>query len=289
MAIHLLREPRHHESALRIVGLSALTLGYVLVFSGGIHGYGIYWAYPIVALVIFTIRFEISLILSVSLVLVTSLSLLFKAPWVHYDYPPGEVVRYTMTLSILCLMCLSREYTSNHSIGEMNNLHLALQEAANTDALTGLFNRRFVSDHYIDHDHFVARIADNSAVLLADIDHFKQVNDTYGHDVGDEVLKMVAAQLRDVTREDDILARWGGEEFLIILTHVSPEVACKRAQQFVERMQGEVLYLDAGELRLTMSIGVSYCRAGTKASDILKEADERLYQAKSEGRNRAIC
>ncbi|GAA5316341.1 MAG: hypothetical protein AseanaTS_15450 [Candidatus Pelagadaptatus aseana] len=219
---------------------------------------------------------------------VITASLVFDAPWVIYEYPQSTVIRFLSASWLLTVLCLAKDYSSNESLTTMDTLRSDLSTAANTDSLTRLFNRRYITENFIHHDRFTDNIRNNGSVLLADIDHFKQVNDSYGHDAGDQVLKMVADALRDTTRSDDILARWGGEEFLIILPGIPEEVAIKRAQQFIDRIAGETLYLDNGILKVTLSMGISRMENDKSANATLKEADEYLYQAKEGGRNQ-IC
>jgi len=281
----LFRDPNHYYKAVTTLAAASYLLGCLLVFTGGAGGTGLYWSYPLLSITLFTTRVRIGLPLFVLFIVGTTASWYWQLPWVKYHYSELEQIRYLTSMSLLGLLCLSREYTVDQSMMQMDSMRQALHSAANTDTLTGLFNRRFIYENHIHHGHFCPEIEANSAVLLGDIDNFKQVNDTYGHGAGDMVLKMIAEMLTQATRSDDILARWGGEEFLIILPDVTEEVAIKRAQQFVDTIASQTLYLDSGELKVTMSIGVAHSEPGKLAEDVLKEADDKLYQAKSSGRN----
>lgn len=170
----------------------------------------------------------------------------------------------------------------------MANYRASLSMAL-TDSLTGLFNRRYVMGHL---ERLIARADDekkNIALLMFDIDHFKAVNDTYGHAAGDWVLKELAHRISRHTRNFDLVARIGGEEFLAVLPDTDFAMAMTVAGRLCEIVAGEpiVLPANAGTLTVTTSIGVTISGDGAESIDvILKRADTALYRAKREGRNR---
>jgi two-component system, cell cycle response regulator len=130
------------------------------------------------------------------------------------------------------------------------------------------------------------------SVLLCDIDHFKQVNDVHGHQVGDEVLEEVSTRLLDAVRPYDAVGRYGGEEFLIVLNGCSAEDLAERAEQARKAISGRPFSTSDGSILVSMSIGAITIREWDKVDAIesfLKEADEALYRAKAAGRNRVIC
>jgi len=158
-----------------------------------------------------------------------------------------------------------------------------------TDVLTGLFNRRYVMGHL---ERLLTRSSEQKktfAVLMLDIDHFKQVNDTYGHAAGDEVLKEFAHRLSRHMRNFDLVARIGGEEFLVIL----PDIDLAMAKMVAERLcavigdEPMVCTPDGTALKITASIGITLASGGNEPVDVvLKRADTALYRAKNAGRNR---
>ncbi len=167
-----------------------------------------------------------------------------------------------------------------------------LYRSATRDALTGVANRRLFSDRLESELAWHRRHGAPLSLLFVDIDHFKRINDTYGHVRGDEVLKSIAELLQDVSREEDGVARWGGEEFVVLLRQ-TPSDAARRV---AERLRVSVaehdfdLAGDAGRQRVTVSVGVA-TRAGdelTTTADFIGEADAMLYLAKGRGRNRVI-
>ncbi|GBO89459.1 GGDEF domain-containing protein [Marinobacter salsuginis] len=162
-----------------------------------------------------------------------------------------------------------------------------LREMATTDSLTGLFNRRHMI--YLAEKE-VARFQRSGhpvGFLLLDVDHFKAINDAYGHETGDRVLGFVADVIREELRTQDLIGRWGGEEFLIIL----PDTDSSRARASAERIRNAFLERDwraiiGGDADVTISVGVSELRADEELSTAVSRADEALYRGKTGGRNR---
>ena len=161
-------------------------------------------------------------------------------------------------------------------------------EMALIDPLTGLNNRRFLENHLSTLiDTARARRAPLSLLIL-DIDHFKRVNDSWGHDAGDEVLKAFADRLRGIVRGGDVLCRLGGEEFIIVMPGMNLSAAHRIAERARLSIESERFEIGAGKapIAVTASIGFAERRENEGAPEIYKRADEALYRAKSEGRNR---
>jgi two-component system, cell cycle response regulator len=158
------------------------------------------------------------------------------------------------------------------------------------DTLTGLYNRAYLLDQ-------VGVLAQRSAVqgigvavLMLDIDHFKQINDRYGHLAGDDVLRQVAAVLRESTRNEDLVARFGGEEFVVVLPVSVPDLAVERAERIRSNLADRSVVAEGTEIHVTASIGLAFAAAGRSRNEmaLIMTADEALYQAKSDGRNRVV-
>ena len=169
-------------------------------------------------------------------------------------------------------------------------LELELHRDARTDALTGLSNRRAMEERGPLELKRAQRAGTPVSVILCDVDHFKSINDRFGHDLGDTVLKTAASVLRSALRDTDALGRWGGEEFIVVLNDTGVQVA----GQIAERMRAAIAGTKFSGLPdgATISLGVStLVKVGTPATawdGLIKEADSLLYQAKKEGRNRVI-
>jgi two-component system, cell cycle response regulator len=155
-------------------------------------------------------------------------------------------------------------------------------EMAVTDQLTGLRNRRYVRRHL----DSLLRI-EAAAVLILDIDNFKAINDTYGHNVGDIVLREVAERLREQVRAVDVVARYGGEEFLAVLAGAQTEAAILVAERLREAVAAVPISGEGHAVPISISIGVAVGDAGTPADRLIGTADAALYRAKHDGRNRA--
>jgi diguanylate cyclase (GGDEF)-like protein len=158
---------------------------------------------------------------------------------------------------------------------------------ATHDALTSLWNRGKILEAL---DEALLQL-DSIAILMCDIDHFKAVNDEHGHLVGDAVLRELAARLRHGVRGNDLIGRFGGEEFLIVLNGCDPSRLQERAEQLRRAASGGSVLTDAGEVSFTISIGAVSVTGEdrcTPAETILNLADAALYQAKREGRNRVV-
>jgi diguanylate cyclase (GGDEF)-like protein len=160
-----------------------------------------------------------------------------------------------------------------------------LERLSVTDALTGLYNRRHLVGTLANEVQRSRRLQRPFSVLLADVDHFKQYNDTRGHLEGDSALRKIADILRKSTRGVDCVARYGGEEFLVMLL----ETTVATAMIVAERIRSQVAAADFGDQRMTVSIGVAECPVhGDTPEALIASADAALYQAKGEGRNRVL-
>lgn len=168
----------------------------------------------------------------------------------------------------------------------MSSREAALREQALIDPLTGVLNRRCFFEMSGKVEARNRRNNGNLAVLMIDIDHFKQVNDTHGHPVGDEVLRGMAAVCAETLRPSDIVARYGGEEFVVSLPDTDQAEAARVAERMRAAIQSRTFTGATGAFSVTASIGVSSCANGLTLNDALGLADAALYRAKRGGRNR---
>lgn len=171
---------------------------------------------------------------------------------------------------------------------ELTEALATIQELAIRDELTGLVNRRHAQQLLEDEARRSERSAEPFSIALIDLDHFKRINDVHGHAGGDAVLKAFADEARHTVRACDVIARWGGEEFLLIM----PATDARSALLAVERVRRRVeqLHVLDGAIGsgITLSAGVAEHLAGERVADVLARADEALYRAKGTGRNRVI-
>lgn len=182
----------------------------------------------------------------------------------------------------------SRIVFLQHTLNDYNRQ--AFEHMAHTDSLTGLNNRRFFE--YLAKQHVQENLDKDAALqtslIVFDVDHFKKINDSYGHDVGDRVLQIIAETARNQMRQSDILARYGGEEFVALLTKTNLEDAFKIAERLRKCIEETQVLIDQHQrLNFTISIGTAVLEnCSTDLNALLKQADIALYQAKANGRNR---
>lgn len=203
------------------------------------------------------------------------------------DYLPRPVDRNELAARV------TTQVRRKRYIDRLRSTFEASLEMAVTDQLTGLYNRRYLASHLsamFDRAFWTGRPL---SLMILDIDHFKKINDTHGHDIGDKVIQEIAGRIRNSVRGADLACRYGGEEFLVAMPDTDMNFASKAA----ERLRGEIashrIGFNAGrdELSVTVSIGIASTESGPKddtAQRLIKRADEALYEAKTGGRNRVI-
>lgn len=164
----------------------------------------------------------------------------------------------------------------------------SLEQAALTDGLTGMQNRRYFDDALREYLGEFRRIGRPVGLMVLDLDHFKEVNDTHGHDVGDQVLKAVAGCLKDMTRYHDVVARLGGEEFAVVAPNMDGDLLMKLAERIRKAIAALAIVSGNVRLRITTSVGLAVWDGKESADQFYRRADSLLYQAKRLGRNR-VC
>jgi diguanylate cyclase (GGDEF)-like protein len=172
---------------------------------------------------------------------------------------------------------------------ELREMNTQLEALAVTDVLTGLSNRRRLMTRLDEEVARARRYKTPLSVVMIDIDHFKQVNDTYGHAMGDEVLRNIGTMLKANVRNTDLAARYGGEELTLVLPHTDLAAAVQVAENLRQKFANIEHILDGATLNKTASMGVAARDGETDmpdAENLLKLADEALYRAKQNGRNR---
>jgi len=158
-----------------------------------------------------------------------------------------------------------------------------------TDGLTGLYNRRHMDERLAHEQERYKRTGVPFSVLLVDIDLFKRVNDTYGHDVGDTLLRHIAVSLTSGIRKMDTVSRWGGEEFLLLLPATDRNKAMRLAQRIRGDVSGSPYRFGDKTLRVTITIGLSTITPDESLEALLKRADDALYAGKEAGRDRVVA
>ena len=283
------RPPNEQPISATILIGSLFALMILLIVTGGYDNSGVMWIYILPPVALFFGGLRAGLII-LSLFVCTITVLLF--------YPDNQLLQTTYTLSFKIRFLLSLlttilfsavyEYTRQRSIQRIQNLNNKFEHLAMHDVLTELPNRRFIQDEL---NRELARAKRNNSVfslVLCDIDKFKQVNDDYGHDCGDQVLRYIADMLNGSVRKQDLVARWGGEEFLILLPDTPAQSAEHLAELVRYKLANHHYETENLTLRITASFGISELNCHKTINQALSEADEALYAAKRQGRNRVV-
>ena len=169
-------------------------------------------------------------------------------------------------------------------------MELTLRQMASTDALTGLSNRRSFLESGQHEFEVFRRYLNPLSLLLLDVDHFKQVNDTYGHAGGDQVLVQLAKVCRESLRSADLCGRFGGEEFIFLLPNTQAGTAFDVAERLRRALSEQTVISEAGVIRFTVSIGVATAKPEDESiEDLIRLADANMYVAKQTGRNRVVA
>ncbi len=161
-----------------------------------------------------------------------------------------------------------------------------LQELAMHDLLTGIANRRFVEINLAARLEEFKRYGFDFSVMFIDADHFKTINDTHGHTVGDRILKMISATIANSLRSFDIIGRWGGEEFVVLLVNTKKDDLFKLTDRLRRLVESSALTLDNGEtLKVTVSVGATAAQKGDSVGSLIERADKLMFESKRRGRN----
>lgn len=251
-----------------------------LLTFGGLDETGFLWTYPLLTLGIAVLSFREGLVFSGVIVCATA-SLLYLSNdtlWI-VDYPPLISTRYLVSFIALCAISLVLVRIQERTNRLLNTKNI-------TDELTGLFNRGVIKQK-LNPEELQIQDKDNYLMLL-DVDHFKSINDNFGHDYGDQILKILADIIHTNKRADDIAIRWGGEEFLLVLRNCTKTIALTKAEELRHGLETDNRILELLQRPVTMSIGVSKAESQMPIEESLKITDKNLYTAKNSGRNQVV-
>jgi diguanylate cyclase (GGDEF)-like protein len=265
-------------------------LCFSLFYTGGIDGTGPLW-YSVFPLFAFFVQRLWAGLLSVLVLLAATLFLLWH-PVLGFDpsmYTESFRERFISVYIVISIMAFLYAYLRTDVELDMDYIQEKLRDIANLDELTGLPNRRNMRDILAQEINRIIRGTATFSLVFADIDNFKAINDLYGHDCGDAVLKSVPNVMDQVLRKQDVCARWGGEEFLILL----PETNLAGAEAVAERLRATFhqyqFGYDGKTIPLTASFGVSEFSAHEPLDGCLKRVDKNLYAAKIGGGNKVVA
>lgn len=220
---------------------------------------------------------------------ITKLACSFIEPLYSYGVKGIDEVIYMVNYFITVIAIVAFFSSLLNQVRILENVRIRqnkkLEILSKTDPLTGLSNRRSLEERYQQSE----LLKEDYAVIMGDIDDFKKVNDTYGHDIGDKVLKAVAEIFKASVRNNDIVCRWGGEEILIFLPKCSREDAVSIAERILENIRDlKIDALDETVFQVTMTLGVSVSFEAESFEEVMRAADRRLYDGKHAGKNQVV-
>lgn len=261
-----------------------------LVASGGVDNTGPLWGYPMVAVAVSLLGPRLSLVAIAMMLCIASV--LFFVPIALIEvasYSPVFKVRFVASFAAVSLFTALHEIARARSQKALIRVSEQLDRLSHTDALTGLANRRYMMERLEGERSRFVRHGHAFSILYGDLDNFKLLNDSCGHQAGDAALQAVAQTLRSVLRQHDELSRWGGEEFLVLLPQTDERVAAEVA----EKLRAAVAAIDfeyAGKpVALTMSFGAHTAVVSDDIDALIHCADQKLYQAKKIGKNCVVA
>ncbi|MEK9952408.1 MAG: GGDEF domain-containing protein [Curvibacter sp.] len=206
---------------------------------------------------------------------------------------PGQVEVLHLAFSLIVLLGISAlsvrmgalRQRLHEQKAELEASLVQIRQLATQDELTGLVNRRHMGELLAAEQARQQRSAEVMSLVLLDLDHFKRINDSYGHQAGDTALRAFAAAVQPSLRSSDVLARWGGEEFLLMLPATGPAEALRCVERMRESLARVSLAEIAPDFTLTFSAGLAACEAGQPVDAVIEQADQALYRAKQTGRD----
>jgi diguanylate cyclase (GGDEF)-like protein len=273
---------------LYILGLYSLNISEIFYFHGIVSSGLWFCVLPVIAVLLGGLRsalvwllIDLATILGGHIIFGNNLGFMDKTYPFWYEIYLESQLGLIVALTIFIVL---GEMSRRSAFGRLKLAHEQIRELAVRDALTGIYNRRYIWDEMGSAQNLAKQGEATFSVCLMDLDKFKNINDTYGHEMGDTVLKKVAAHLQSQIRVGDICARYGGEEFLCLLNNTNKE----NAFVFADRLRQTVSELVFDQLKVSISVGVTQYLDGEDFSKTVARADEGLYEAKANGRNRVI-
>jgi diguanylate cyclase (GGDEF)-like protein len=284
--INLTRFSRVDSSA-SIILYSLYLLIFYLVYSGGVESTGPLWIFLVAPVSLFLKGLKQGLI-SIAVFLLVVCTILFYPSDVLLQADYTHIFKTRLIYSFLTITFLSAcyEFSRQQSYQYVKDLSRKYEELSKFDPLTGVSNRRSATSKLEREQRRVLQKEAPLSIILCDVDHFKAVNDEFGHEAGDQVLVELATLLSSSLRKQDLVARWGGEEFLLILPGTDGKAARHIAEKIHRRLAESTMTLAGKDVNVTISMGYAEVGIDEDIKAAIAVADKYLYQAKSAGRNR---
>lgn len=283
-----------------VIGITFFCIPYMFFETGGYYGTVLMFTALFVFAIAMIFKGRARIFMALGVIVIYGgcviLQYLFPGLAVPFTSPEAVVIEHIITLVlVVAVLSITTVYISNtldyeervikSLLADMEQANKKLEEMSNRDALTGAYNRRYFSE-------FMERTIQSCNetgrfihCLLMDLDHFKRINDTYGHGFGDEVLIATVRAIGDVLRESDVIIRFGGEEFMVVIYDAVDSVALNISERICDSIRNLTF---RNGVKVSISIGMVRSKPNETPEDIFARADTLLYRAKSEGRNR-VC
>ncbi len=260
-----------------------------LIASGGVQNSGPLWCHSLFLIIMLLQGFKKGLIAFFALLLVSIFLLFYPGlSFVTAEYSHNFKIRFIGSFLSLGVMASIYEYLRSKSQRDYVAISRELDQASRTDALTGLANRRALQACLEVEQSLYLRHGHPYSLIMMDLDHFKRINDKYGHGKGDELLISIARLLLKEVRQQDVVCRWGGEEFLILLPQTNQEqslMVAEKLRQAIDQVDFDLLGIVEP---VTASFGTECILNARNISELIAEADRKLYEAKRRGRNQVF-
>lgn len=263
----------------------SIGLYFFLLITGGINNTGALWCFPLLLILVFTLEERLGNWLG-------ALVLIFCAAFLYLIDPLwNQIYNHDFSLRFLgaqlAAFSLSRAIENSRVISEekISQIGHDFYHVALHDPLTGLLNRRAILDQ-MNYEYIRTKRNKNIfSIMFVDIDHFKKVNDTYGHDFGDQVIIETGKIIKNILREQDMISRWGGEEYVLFFPDSPDKVMSDVSSRILAEIRSHTHVFNTEEIHITVSIGIACYKEGDSVDDVINRADACLYKAKQQGRN----
>jgi len=277
------------QASSRIVIFSLYSLLIYLVYTGGVANTGPLWIFIVSPVAFFIRGLKQGLIeLSIFLFIISLIVFVPGEFFSNESYNPDYKLRVILSFLTVTFLSACYEFSTEQSKIAIMELNKQYEQLALYDPLTGLANRRCALQKLEFEQPRILRHKESLSLIICDVDHFKRVNDCYGHNAGDAVLIKLAEMFTNLIRGQDMIARWGGEEFLFILPHTTAENAAVVSNKIHKILKENVISFEGEELAITVSMGITQMHVNQNIDEAINSADKYLYQAKDAGRNQTF-
>jgi len=274
------------HNAARFLLASTLVTGFFFLLMGASDETSLMWCLTIVPVLVGAFGYRQSLLLLIAIFAVSIWILISNSvPFVARQYNDITIMRFLSSYAILSIFSVAMD---NSLLNSIKNYSSKVQELAHRDTLTNLPNRHNMEEllKLTYQQHQLANAV--FSVVLADLDNFKAINGQYGHDVGDEIIQMTGKLLNSELRDGDTVARWNGDQFMLLLPNASDETAVKIAGRLRVKIANLDMQAQGDQLSLSISMGVASVEKSVGLDDLISRAENGIYQAKHMGRDMVI-